>query len=527
MTRGRDSGRDGARSGAGTPRGGAGTAAGQGGLGHAELREVIDAVDEAVIVFDDAGNVLTMNPAGRRLHGCGEDCAMARPAYVARYRLEVDGRDLADDERPVARALRGASVHDLELTVRDAQTGRRWVAVYSAVRIVSTEGRPLVTETIREVTELKRAFEALREADRRKDEYLAMLSHELRNPLAPIRSAVFLLERADPASDGARRAREVIARQVGHLARMVDDLLDVSRLARGRIELRRARLDLAELVRRVGEDHRLLLAGGGVELDVTAPATPVPVDGDATRLAQLLGNLLQNSAKFTPRGGRVGVSVEVDDGQAVIRVRDTGAGIDAGLLRTVFEPFVQAERTLARSRGGLGLGLPLVKGLAELHGGSVEARSAGPGAGAEMVVRLPLASARAVPGPADGDGEPGAGGHGRRVLVVDDNVDAAESLCDVVAFLGHAVEAVHDGPTAVARVRERHPDVVLCDIGLPGMDGYEVARAIRSEPDLADVRLVAVSGYAQPEDRARARRAGFDAHVAKPADPTEIGRLLQ
>jgi signal transduction histidine kinase/CheY-like chemotaxis protein len=488
---------------------------------------VIDAVDEAVVVFDEKGNVLTMNPAGRRLHGCGAGCAMPHEVYVARYQFErPEGGLLPIEERPLSRALQGEAVHDVELSARDAVTGRRWIGIYSAVPLVSTEGRTLVTETIRDVTELKRAFEALREADRRKDEYLAMLSHELRNPLAPIRSAVFLLERADPASEGARRAREVIARQVGHLARMVDDLLDVSRLARGRIELRRSRLDLAELVRRVGEDHRLLLGAGGVELDVSVSDEPVAVDGDPTRLAQLLGNLLQNSAKFTPRGGRVTLSLAVEGDRAVIRVRDTGAGIDPALLGSVFEPFVQEERNLARSRGGLGLGLPLVKGLAQLHGGDVEARSSGPGSGAEMMVRLPLASARAGgqrPEPGEGDG---GGGRGRRVLVVDDNVDAAESLCDVVAFLGHTVEAVHDGAAAVARVRERHPDVVLCDIGLPGMDGYEVARAIRAEPGLADVRLVAVSGYAQPEERARARKAGFDAHVAKPADPADIGRLL-
>jgi signal transduction histidine kinase/CheY-like chemotaxis protein len=452
---------------------------------------------------------------------------MPHEIYVGRYQFErPEGGALPREERPLARALRGEAVHDVELSVRDGVTGRRWIGIYSAVPLVSTEGRTLVTETIREVTELKHAFEALREADRRKDEYLAMLSHELRNPLAPIRSAVFLLERADPASEGARRAREVIARQVGHLARMVDDLLDVSRRARGRIELRRSRLDLGELVRRVGEDHRLLLGGGGVELDVSVPDASVAVDGDATRLAQLLGNLLQNSAKFTPRGGRVTLALAVEGDRAVLRVRDTGAGIDPGLLGSVFEPFVQEERNLARSRGGLGLGLPLVKGLAQLHGGEVEARSDGPGAGAEIVVRLPLASARiGVAGPERSDGE-GPGFTGRRVLVVDDNVDAAESLCDVVAFLGHTVEAVHDGPAAVARVRERHPDVVLCDIGLPGMDGYEVAQAIRAEPELADVRLVAVSGYAQPEDRARARKAGFDAHVAKPADPADIGRLL-
>jgi CheY-like chemotaxis protein len=378
--------------------------------------------------------------------------------------------------------------------------------------------------TVRDVTELNRAMEALREADRRKDEYLAVLSHELRNPLAPIRSAVFLLERADPASEGARRAREVIARQVGHLARMVDDLLDVSRIARGTIELRRARIDLGEVVRRAAEDHAPLLSAAGIALDLDVPDEPVAVDADSTRIAQVLGNVLQNSEKFTARGGQVTLSLGVVDGHAEVHVRDTGIGIEPALIDRVFEPFVQEERTLARSRGGLGLGLPLVKGLVELHGGSVQARSGGPGAGAEIVIRLPLAADAVAASGEEGSDAVGAGG--RRVLVVDDNVDAAASLCDLVAHFGHSVEAVHDGASAVAVARERHPDVVLCDIGLPGMDGYEVARTIRSEPDLRGVRLVAVSGYAQPEDLARARRAGFDAHVAKPADPAAIARLI-
>jgi signal transduction histidine kinase/CheY-like chemotaxis protein len=501
-------------------------ASAQDALGHAELRDVVDAVDEAVTVFDERGDVLSMNPAARQLHGCtGGACRMPRDRYVARYAFERDGVPLPPGERPLSRALRGEAVHDVELRARDAETGRRWTGIYTAVPLVSAEGRRLVTETVRDVTELRRAYEALREADRRKDEYLAMLSHELRNPLAPIRSAVFLLERADPASDGARRARDVIARQVGHLARMVDDLLDVSRLVRGRIELRRARLDLAELARRVGEDHRLLVAERGIELEVRVPARPVSVDGDATRLAQLLGNLLQNSAKFTPKGGTITLSLAVEGGRAALRVRDTGAGISPVLLGQVFEPFVQEERTLARSTGGLGLGLPLVKGLAELHGGAVEALSAGPGLGTEIVVRLPLAAARAEADTVTG-GIAQAGGPGRSVLVVDDNVDAAESLCDVVAFLGHHVEAVYDGRAALDRVRERHPDVVLCDIGLPGMDGYEVARTIRADSTLDGIRLVAVSGYAQPEDRVRASSAGFDAHVAKPADPSIIERLI-
>jgi signal transduction histidine kinase len=406
----------------------------------------------------------------------------------------------------------------------DTQTGRRWVGLYGTVPLVSAVGRRLVTMTVRDVTELRQAVEALREADRRKDEYLAVLSHELRNPLAPIRSAIFLLERADPASEGARRAREVIARQVNHLTRMVDDLLDVSRIARGTIELRRSRLDLVELVRRSGEDHAHMLAAGGVALDVELPEGPVHVDGDPTRLAQVLGNLLQNSAKFTGSGGRVTLSLSARDGFAAIRVRDTGVGIAPALLGHVFEPFVQEERTLARSSGGLGLGLPLVKGLVELHGGSVEARSGGNAAGAEITVRLPLSTTAEVGAP--DEVRDGAATGARRVLVVDDNVDAAAALCDVVAHFGHAVEAVHDGASAVARARESHPDVVLCDIGLPGMDGYEVARELRSDAELRGIRLVAVSGYAQPEDRARAERAGFDAHVAKPADPSTIARLL-
>jgi signal transduction histidine kinase/BarA-like signal transduction histidine kinase len=495
-------------------------------LGRAELRDVIDAVDEAVVIFDDRGDVLSMNPAGRRLHGCVDGaCAMPLAEYVRRYEaVQADGSPLAADQRPLSRALRGEAVHDLELGVHDVESGRRWVGIYSAVPLVSSEGRRLVTVTIRDVTERKHAFDALRAADRRKDDYLAMLSHELRNPLAPIRSAVYLLERADPASDGARRAREVVARQVGHLARMVDDLLDVSRISRGRIELRRARLELGELVRRVGDDHRPLLGAAGVELDVVVPEGPVLVDGDATRLAQLLGNLLQNSAKFTPRDGRVTLSLREEGGAAVLQVRDTGDGIEAAVLDHVFEPFVQGDRTLARSHGGLGLGLPLVKGLAELHGGSVEVRSGGRGAGTELTVRLPLAAEQGVESAAR---EPQRGHTaGRRVLVVDDNVDAAEALCDVVAFFGHTVEAVHDGAAALARAREHHPDVVLCDIGLPDMDGYAVARAIRADAALRDVRLVAVSGYAQPEDRERAAQAGFDEHVAKPADPSAIGRLL-
>ncbi len=370
---------------------------------------------------------------------------------------------------------------------------------------------------------LRESKERLEEIDRRKDDFLGMLSHELRNPLAPIRNAVYILERAEPGGEQARRARSVIERQSAQLTRLVDDLLDVTRIARGKVELRRGRVNLAQLVRRAGEDHSGLMRELGIALEVEVPREPLWVDGDAVRLAQIVGNLLHNSAKFTPRGGRVTLALEEVRGGAEVHVRDTGAGMEADLLVHVFEPFVQADRTLARTSGGLGLGLALVKGLTEMHGGSVRAASAGPGQGSELVVRLPLL-AEAAPGRAPSLRTPAAG-RSRRVLVVDDSHDAAESLAELVEMFGHVVEVAHDGPTALARARANPPDVILCDIGLPGMSGYDVARALRATAG-DSLQLVAVSGYAQPEDLKRAAEAGFDRHVAKPPDPDELERLL-
>ncbi|BDG09541.1 hybrid sensor histidine kinase/response regulator [Anaeromyxobacter paludicola] len=365
----------------------------------------------------------------------------------------------------------------------------------------------------------------LESVDRRKDEFLSVLSHELRNPLAPIRNAVYLLNRG-AAADPARLERMlgVIDRQVEHLARMVDDLLDVTRITRGRVELRREPLELGALVRRAGEDHRAMAEQAGLELRIEAPGEPLWVDADPTRIAQIAGNLLQNAVKFSKSGGAVTLSLARAGDGAELRVRDTGAGIEPELLARVFQPFVQAERTLARSAGGLGLGLALVKGLAEMHGGRVAAASAGPGMGAEFTVWLPLsapAAARAEAALADT-----AAPRRLRVLVVEDNRDVADSLVELVEAFGHEVRLAHAGPDALAEARAAPPDVLLCDIGLPGMSGYEVASAFRADPALRGARLVAVSGYAQPEDRRRAAEAGFDEHVAKPPDPAALERLL-
>jgi signal transduction histidine kinase len=363
---------------------------------------------------------------------------------------------------------------------------------------------------------------ALQALDRRKDEFLAMLSHELRNPLAPIRNSVYILGRVDPASEQARRAKEVIERQTEYVTRLVDDLLDVTRIARGKIELRRERVNLAELVRRTVEDHNSVFKEHGVGLETNVPGTPVWATVDPTRIAQVIGNLLQNAAKFTPPAGQVTLTLHAVDDCAEIRVSDTGAGIDLELLPVLFEPFTQGKRSLARTEGGLGLGLALVKCLIELHGGTVQVESGGTAKGSVFILRLPIVTADAV------EAAPGAVvhsmTHNRYVLVVDDNRDAADTLAQLVTMFGHSAEVAYDGTSAIEKANANPPDVVLCDLGLPGMTGYEVARALRAERN--NIRLIAVSGYALPEDIAKAKAAGFDSHVAKPADVETLKRLL-
>jgi two-component system CheB/CheR fusion protein len=401
-----------------------------------------------------------------------------------------------------------------------------------ALRESNVENQRLLAAVRAEKERLSRAEEALRvanaqltEADQRKNEFLAVLSHELRNPLTPIRNSLFVLERVAPGGDQARRAQEVIGRQSGQLARLVDDLLDVTRISRNKIQLQRSPLDLNELVRRTVEDHHSLFEAKGISIETALTAQRLPMSGDAARLAQMVGNLLHNAAKFTPAGGRVAVSTAAapSRGRATLRVSDNGVGIEPAMLSRLFQPFMQAEATLDRSKGGLGLGLALVKGLVEMHGGDVCAHSDGPGKGAEFVVELPLeatAADQAVPTVV------GAKQSRRRVLIIEDNIDAADSLREVLAFGGHVVEVAYNGPEGLARAREFKPEVVLCDIGLPGMDGFEVARAFRADAALKAVFLVALSGYALPEDLQRAQEAGFDRHLAKPPSFEKIEEAL-
>ncbi len=367
--------------------------------------------------------------------------------------------------------------------------------------------------------ELRRTEAALREADKRKDEFLATLAHELRNPLAPIRYAVRLL-RPDAAPALIAQGRDTIERQSTHMARLLDDLLDMSRITRGAIELKRQSIDLRQAVEDSIEVARPMIEGVQHRLAVHVPSQPVPVDADPTRLAQIVGNLLQNAAKYTDPGGAIAVSVGVEADGAVLRVRDTGIGLSAEMRARVFELFSQVHKSITSARGGLGIGLAIVRRLVELHGGTIEVHSEGLGRGTEFVVRLPLASAVAVTAP--GNVVPLFRTTRRRVLVVDDNEDAVESLAMLLRMSGHSVQVAHDGASAIELAETARPDVVVLDLGMPRMSGFEVARWLRRQPWGADVRLIAVTGWGQEEDRRRSREAGFDRHLTKPVDPDEL-----
>ncbi len=366
------------------------------------------------------------------------------------------------------------------------------------------------------------------EADRRKDEFLAMLAHELRNPLAPIRSGVGLMRMLDLRDPDLVETCEILDRQVRHMSRLIDDLLDVSRITRGTIQLRKARVDLIEVARQAARMVGPAMDGRGHDFVCSLPASPLPIEADPTRIEQVIANVLANAAKYTEPGGTVRLTVEeaAPAQTAVIRVEDNGVGIDPQVLPRIFDLFAQADRTLDRAQGGLGVGLTIVHRLVALHGGTVEARSDGPGRGTTMVVRLPVASE-----PADGSGSPdGPAGattaRASRILLVEDNHDAADMLARALRRHGHDVCVVHDGTAALETAPEFRPHAILTDIGLPGMDGFEVARRLRREPNCASSLLVAISGYGQAEDRRMSREAGCDHHLIKPIQIDELIGLL-
>ena len=378
------------------------------------------------------------------------------------------------------------------------------------------------------LTSLWESEQKLRDADRRKDEFLATLAHELRNPLAPIRNSLQILKmpRVDAAT--AQQVKEMMERQVHVLVRLVDDLLDVARVMRGKIELRKEPVDLATVVARAVESVHPLIELQGHRLNVSVSRESLLVNADPVRLAQVVSNLLTNSAKYTEANGNIWISAGREGSEAVLRVRDDGIGIAPDLLPHVFELFMQADHSSTRAQGGLGIGLTLAKNLTQMHDGTMEARSGGLGKGSEFAVRLPLVAQQGAEalGKVDDEPthEPPSSGH--RLLVVDDNKDAAVSLATLLRLQGHEVRIAHDGPTAVALASSFLPNMVFLDLGMPDMDGYEVARLMRQQPGLETVVLTALTGWAQDEDRRRTAAAGFDHHLVKPPEPKTLDSVL-
>ena len=478
--------------------------------------------DYAIYLLDPEGLVKSWNTGAERITGYRADQIIGK-SFEVFYPREDAAAGRPMEELRQARLHRRAE--DTGWRVRIDGT-RFWADV--VVTALHDANGTLVgyAKVTRDVSERKR-MEALEEEGRHVTEFLAMLAHELRNPLAPIRNAVGILAMAPEPTPQVAWCRDVIDRQTSHLSRLVDDLLDVSRITRGKLQLQSAPMDLATAVHRAVETARPQIEARRHHLQVAMPDFPVSVNGDLTRLSQVVSNLLTNSAKYTPEGGRIGVELGVDGEDAVLRVKDTGIGIQPDLLERVFDLFAQGERTLDRSAGGLGIGLTLARRIVVLHGGSIKAASAGAGKGAEFVVRVPRDAAAA--GSAHAHGSPyAAAGRGptHSILVVDDNADSASSMAMLLRMLGHSVETETDGRAVLERIATLRPEIVFLDIGLPGMSGYEIAKALRASAHGRDVRLYAMTGYGQEEDRRRSAEAGFDGHLVKPVDSEELFAMI-
>jgi len=442
-----------------------------------------------------------------------------------------------DDQKRLREALKasadpaGDGRMKMELRVLRPGGEVRWFSFSAQLEFRDTPKGPIPVEqvgAIFDVTERRHAETALREADRRKDEFLATLAHELRNPLAPLRNGLQILKISSDDAEVTEKVHAMMERQVNHLVRLVDDLLEVSRITRGKILLRKEPEDLVALVRNAVETARPLIEAGRHDLELQLPSEPLTIEADPVRLVQVFANLLNNAAKFTEPGGKISLAVARDGATAIVRVRDTGVGISATMLPRVFDVFVQADEGRSRSQGGLGIGLSLARTLVEMHGGTIEAQSAGADAGSEFSVRLPLSEQPTTSGAETRR----TAGHaaplsGCRLLLVDDNRDTADSLAVMLQLLGSEVEVVYDGAAALLAVTTRHCDAVLLDIGMPGMDGYEVARCIRNQPELRTLVLIAMTGWGQMEDRKRSMEAGFDHHLVKPVDLESLQRLLE
>jgi len=484
------------------------------------LAAIVESSDDAIIGIDLQGRVNSWNSGAERVYGYTREEIIGRPIML------VIPEELYFEETEIFEKVRsGQAVRHYE-TVRMRKDGTRVDVSLTVSAIRDDQGRLVgVSKVARDIGERKRAEREAAEAARRKDEFLAILAHELRNPLAPIRYALDIAKQANASADVRQRAEEVITRQIDQMARLLDDLLDVSRIARGQVALRRKWVDLTSVVGLAIDAARPLLDAKGHNLSIELPRETLRLNADPVRLTQILTNLLTNAAKYTDREGDIQLCARREGEEVVLSVRDNGMGIDPEMMPRMFTLFAQASPALQRSEGGLGVGLALVKGFVEMHGGRIDARSEGPGRGSEFVVRLPIGD---KPREDDPDAPARAAGpRSLRVLVADDNVDIAETSATLLQLWGHEVRVAHGGREALEIAESFRPHIALVDIGMPQMSGLDVARALRLASWATHMRLVAITGWGQAEDRKVALRAGFDDHVTKPVEPARLQALLE
>jgi PAS domain S-box-containing protein len=485
---------------------------------QSKLAAIVESSDDAIVSKTLDGIVQSWNGGAQRLFGYvpSEIVGQSITLIIPPERL--------DEERDIlARLCRGERVDHFE-TVRVAKDGRRIDISLTISPIRDASGRVVgASKVARDITEKKKAEEVLRETDRKKDEFIALLAHELRNPLAPLRNGLEVIRLAGGDASAVSHSRSMMERQLSHMVRLVDDLLDASRISRNKMELRKERVLLADAISAAVETVRPMIEAAGHKLQVSLPPGPVFLDADLTRLAQVFGNLLSNSAKYSEHGGRIRLCAERQGDDVVVRVSDNGIGIPAESLDNIFDMFSQVDRSIERSTGGLGIGLALVKALVEMHGGTVSAASEGEGRGSTFTIRLPLAE----PKPATRRDSPeGMRGRARRMLVVDDNRDGANSLALMLRLLGDDVRTAHDGIAAVEAAGQFRPEVILMDVGMPRMNGLDATRRLREQPWGKSMTIIALTGWGQNGDRERSREAGCNGHLVKPVSLPDLEKLL-
>jgi PAS domain S-box-containing protein len=488
---------------------------------RAFLAAIVASSDDAIVSKTLDGIIRSWNAGAERVFGYTAEEAIGRPITL------IIPAELHDEEKDIlARLRRGERIDHFE-TERVTKDGRRINISLTVSPVRDSTGRIIgASKVARDVTDRKRAEAALREADRRKDDFIALLAHELRNPLAPLRNGLQIMRRATGDPNLLTQTRDMMERQLAHMVRLIDDLLDVSRINRNKMELRRCRVLLGDVLSSAIETARPLIEAAGHEFTVSLPPQPVYLDADLTRLAQVFGNLLTNSAKYTERGGRIRLAAERCGSEVVVTVTDNGMGIPPEALPAVFDMFSQVGRSIERVTGGLGIGLALVKGLVEMHGGTVTADSAGLEKGSTFTVRLPVLESRPEAAEDTPELAPRGQGPARRVLVVDDSRDSATSMALLLRLLGNEVRTAHDGLEAVDAAEAFRPQLILMDVGMPRLNGYEAARRIRDQPWGKAISIVALTGWGQESDRQRSREAGCDSHLVKPVHLADLEGLM-